>query len=255
MVQISAYKKKSIKSQFKKEAAGFTLIEILIVIVISSIILGAVFSVFSNQQKSYIANDRLTEMQQNLRDAIIIMAAEIREAGCDPTGNANAGIVLATQGRLQITKDIAGHSVNPQESDGDTDDTNEDITFGFSSSVPYDSDENGIADGGGADWSTPGELGRNIGGGFQPIAENIEAVEFNYILSDDTNTTTPSSSQLNDIRAVQISILAKASSPEQNFPLSNSTYTTASGTVWNRPNDNYRRRFVSVTIQCRNLGY
>lgn len=249
MVQILVYKKNSIKPQFRNNDFGFTLIEILVAMLISSVLLGAVFTVFSSQQKSYVANDRITEMQQNLRAAIIIMAREIREAGCDPTGIANAGIVLATQGRLQITKDM--------DNNGDTEGTYEDITFGFSSSVGNndDADENGIADGGGGDWSTPADLKRNIGGGFQAISENIEAVEFNYILSDDTTTTAPSFSQLNDIRAVQISILARASSPEQNFPLNNATYTTASGTIWNRPNDSYRRRFVSITIQCRNLGY
>ncbi|MDA3918208.1 MAG: PilW family protein [Deltaproteobacteria bacterium] len=245
MVQTSFYKNLSMKSGLKKNESGVTLIELLIVMLISSIILGAIFTISSNHQKSYLANDRLTEMQQNLRAAIIIMSREIREAGCDPTGLADAGIILATQGRLQFTKDM--------DNNGDTDGTSEEIAFGFSNT--NDSGANGIADGGGADWSTPADLGRDVGSGFQPIAENIEAVEFNYILSDDTTTTTPSSSQLNDIRAVQISILARASSREQNFPVTVTTYKTASGIDWSRPNDNYRRRFISVTIQCRNLGY
>ena len=185
-------------------------------------------------------------MQQNLRAAMMIMATDIREAGCDPTGKAGAGIEMATQGRLQLTKDIAGNSINPSQSDGDTDDTNEDITLGFSNT--NDGDANGIADGGAADWSTPANLGRDIGGGFQPIAENMEAIEFNYILEDGTMTSSPSSSQLNSLRAVQVSLLARASSPEPDFS-SSQAYTTSSGAVWGPFADNYRRRFLSTTIQ------
>lgn len=230
----------------EKNESGFTLIEIMIALLISSVILGSVFMTYSSQQKSYVVNDRLTEVQQNLRAAMIIMAKDIREAGCDPTGNANAGILLATKGRFQFTKDIAGHTINASQGDGDLDDSNEDISLGFSPT--NDTNGDGIANAGAAN------LGRDIGGGYQPIAENIQAIEFNYILDDGTSTNTPNSSQLNDIRAVQISILARASALEQNFssPL---TYTTASGAVWGPFTDNYRRRFVSTTIQCRNLGY
>jgi len=252
MVLTGVYRIKLMKKPLKNNKNGFTIIEILLAILISSVLLGAVFMVFSNQQKSYVTNDKITEMQQNLRAAIIIMAQDIREAGCDPSGKANAGVETATIGRFQITKDIAGHATKGSQSDEDTDDANENIALGFSNA--NDGNSNGIADGGAADWSTPANLGRDIGGGFQPIAENIEAVEFNYILIDDTTTTGPSTSQYNDIIAVQISILARASSPEQGF-LNPLTYTTAAGNAWGPFNDSFRRRFVTTTIQCRNLGY
>jgi type IV pilus assembly protein PilW len=233
-----------------KNESGFTLIEIMIALLISSVILGAVFMTFSSQQKSYVINDRLTEVQQNLRAATIIMAKDIREAGCDPTGKSGAGVLIATPGRFQFTKDIAGNTINPAAGDGDLDDSNENISLGFSTT--NDSDTDGIVNiAAGA-----ANLGRDLGkgAGFQPIAENIQAIEFNYLLDDGTASNAPTSSQLNDIIAVQISVLARASSPDQNFS-STLTYTTASGTVWGPYADNYRRRFVSTTIQCRNLGY
>jgi type IV pilus assembly protein PilW len=229
-----------------KNESGFTLIEIMITLLISSVMLGAVFLSYSGQQKSYVVNNKLTEVQQNLRAAIVIMAKDIREAGCDPTGKSGAGIVIATAGRFQFTKDIAGNTVNLNEGDGDLDDTNEDISLGFSTGNDAASD--GLADAGAAN------LGRDTGAGFQPIAENIERIEFNYLLNDGTSDTTPSSSDINDIIGVQVSILARASSPEQGFT-STATYTTASGTIWTPPADNYRRRYVSTTIQCRNLGF
>jgi len=229
-----------------KNKCGFTLIEVMITILISGVVIGSVFMVYSNQQKTYINSDHIAEIQQNLRAAILIMSKEIREAGCDPTGKANAGIISATSTQLHFTRDIAGNALKPDtQADGELDDSNEDITFGFSPAKDTNSD--GIADAGAAD------LGRDTGGGFQAIAENIQAIEFGYILDSGTLVSNPTSSQLSQIRAVQISILARASSPDTDF-LNTQTYTTISGTVWGPYNDNYRRRFASLTIKCRDLG-
>lgn len=225
---------------------GFTLIETMIAMAIAIVIMGGIFFTFSNQQTTYVSSDRVAEMQQNLRAAMLIMSSEIREAGCDPTRKANAGVVTATSAQFQFTRDIAGSPLNSNHRyDGDLDDANEDVTFGFSAANDADSD--GIADTGAAD------LGRDTGGNLQPIAEHIHAIEFNYILKDGTRSLTPSFFQLPDIRAVQISILARASHFDSNY-LNSMTYTTGSGATWGPFNDNYKRRFVTTTVQCRNLG-
>ena len=127
----------------------------------------------------------------------------------------------------------------------------EDVTFGFSPS--YDADGNGIADGGGADWSAPGELGRDTGAGFQSISDAISGVEFNYILTDGTTTLNPLNSQLNSIIGVQVSLLARGSKADKNF-VNTFVYSTAGGTSWGPFNDNFRRRLGIATIQLRNLG-
>ncbi|OGR22218.1 MAG: hypothetical protein A2277_15205 [Desulfobacterales bacterium RIFOXYA12_FULL_46_15] len=233
------------KSCFQINFKGFTLIEIMVVLTISGILLSGIVMFFTNQQKSFINTTRVSEMQQNIRAATIIMSAEIREAGCDPTENTNAGIISATVSQLHFTRDIIGDTVLPNKADGELNDANEDITFGFSQANDANSD--GIADAGAAD------LGRNTGGAFQPIAENIHAVEFNYILEDGTRTTAPSAFQLPLIRSVQISILARESARDKDF-FNTITYTTGSGAVWGPFNDNFKRRFTTVTIQCRNLG-
>lgn len=240
---------------------GFTLAELMIVMVITSVIMAAVFMIYLVHQRSYVEQDDLADIQQNLRGALAVMTPEIRQAGCNPTRSSGIGIVQATSSIFHFTSDVGGDPINQNQADGDVDDANEDITLGFSAA--NDANGNGIADGGGADWSTPVSLGRDTGGGFQAMAENIEAVEFNYILDGGTATnnsgiatatqTNAPIANLNDIRAVQISILGRAANPAKDFR-HNQSYTTASGVVWTPPLDSFRRRMVIVNIQCRNMG-
>ena len=239
--------------------AGFTLVEALMAVVISGILMVGVYSAYVIQQKSYVVQEQVAETQENLRAAMFRLLSEIRQAGCDPTRSAGARILQATRTSFHFTADIGGDPVNPNMADGlITPARNEDITFGLRTAANAnpllaDANGNGIADDGGVDWSVPGQLGRDdaTGAGMQPVAELIDALEFNYILAGGASTTAPVS--LSDIRAVQVSLLARGARPDPKF-VDRSTYTTASGVVWAPPNDNFRRRFVIVTIQLRNLG-
>lgn len=59
---------------------GFTLIEILITLVITSIVMMSIFSAFNTQSKSFNSQQQVTEMQQNARAAMDMMTREIRMA-------------------------------------------------------------------------------------------------------------------------------------------------------------------------------
>ncbi len=217
--------------------SGFSLVELLITLLISMLVVGAVYTAFTSQQRSYVAQEQVVEMQQNIRAGIDLMLSEIRMAGYDPTGNANAGITVATAAQFGFTQDL--------DEDGNvTTSPSETITF----TLNGDSDGDGIVDGGGV--ST---IGRRTGSGvvFQPIAENIEAIEFYYILANGTQTLSPSNP--NDVRSIQISILARAANPDNHYT-DTQIYTTASGAIWGPFNDNYRRRFLITSVRCRNMG-
>ena len=233
--------------------AGFTLIELMIAIAITAFVLAAIFATYTTQQKSQVVQDQVADMQQNIRAAMVMMARDIREAGCDPTQKSGAGIVTADVGQIRITRDIAGNPVNPNQEDGDVSDANEDIVFGFNPAVDTDAIPDGVPD-----TALVADLCRNDVNAtniFNPIAQNIERVEFNYIDEDGAAIAAPITSQadLNRIRAVQISLLVRSSRQDPKF-LNNTAYTTAGGTVWGPFNDSFRRRLSVTTIQCRNKG-
>lgn len=229
---------------------GFTLIELMIALFISGLIAATIISIYIAQTRSYSQHDDIANIQQGLRGALIVMPLDIRLAGCDPTESNEAGIITATATQFRFTRDITGNPVIANSADGDVDDPGEDIAFQFSAIA--DQDDNGIVDNGGADWSGTSSLGRASGGAIQPLADNIEALEFNYTLDDGSTTLAPTNP--NKIRTIQVTLLARATHPAKSY-VHTKSYTTASGVVWTPPNDNFRRRLVVTNIQLRNMGY
>lgn len=234
------FSKRFLKATDPPSSAGFTLIEIMIALAISGFILSGIYSAYINQQKSYITQGRVAEMQQNLRAAMFPLVSTIRMAGYDPSGNVDSlGITLAEPGRISMQIDWNG--------DGDTSDDRELIDFGFP--VRIDSDHDGIPDAGGS-----ASLGRQYkgAGGYHPIGDNLESIEFLY-LDKDGNVT----AELADIRLIQISLLTIISKPDRDFT-NRTTYNPASGdnADWKRAAniDNFRRRLLITTVVCRNMG-
>ncbi|TET88080.1 MAG: prepilin-type N-terminal cleavage/methylation domain-containing protein, partial [Desulfobacteraceae bacterium] len=128
---------------------GFSLIELLVAVALSVIIMAAIYSTFYSQQKSFLVQEQLAAMEQNLRAAMFYMERDIRMAGCDPTRKAGAGVTTADATSLRFTEDI----------DGDT------VPVSIFYSLYTDTD--GIQ-----------KLGRTAGGGAIPVADNIEVIDF-----------------------------------------------------------------------------
>jgi len=139
---------------------GFTLIELLIAMTIGLVILAALSSTFLMQRKIYDVQEQVAEMVQTARAAMGMMTREIRMAGYDPTGLANATIVSVTSNSINFTLDITDDAETGPP-DGDTSDANENITYSL-----YTAD--GIQ-----------KLGRKSTAAAvnQPVAENIEDLQ------------------------------------------------------------------------------
>lgn len=68
------------------DRAGFTLVELLIALLISSLVLGTVFSLFSQYRRGLRRQQNLSEIQQNLRFGFAQLARDLAMAGYGMTG-------------------------------------------------------------------------------------------------------------------------------------------------------------------------
>ncbi|WP_136808520.1 PilW family protein [Desulfosediminicola flagellatus] len=232
----------------EEKSGGFTLIELIIALTISLIIMASIYSAYLSQKRIQLAQHQVVVMQQNLRSAMTFLSSEIRMAGYKPYSSAeNTGLVSASKGQIRFSweKDSNTIAAGPDM----------DITYRFSiddDSTPAD----GVADSGAASFK------RSINGGsLQPVADHIVAVEFFYTLEDNTNNGVydppqkidPSGSELDNIRAVTISLLARSPRKDPNFT-NTLTYQSASGKSWGPYDDSYRRRILISTVKLRNIG-
>ena len=211
---------------------GFTLTELLVAMGLSAVVMASVGSIYYQQQKSFLVQEQIAGAQQNLRAAMYFMERDIRSAGYDPTQNANTSIQVANNNSITFQADLNG-----------------DEAIGAGETIAYT-----LYDSGG-DGDT--DLGRNIGGGNQPLAENIDALNFVYLnaaatpLDDDGfgNVTT----NILQIRSIQVTVVARTGRADPGYTDSRIYTNLQAQTILGVQNDSFRRRTLSTTIACRNL--
>ncbi len=212
---------------------GFTLIELMVALAVTSILLAGIYTTYITQLKSHLTQQLLVEMQQNLRGSMQLIEREIRMAGYDPTQSAGAGVTTMLANSFRFTMDLNGDGdfVDPAAASGK--DPNEDVRYGI---------------------NTSGSLGREVNGagGLQPLAEFTDALNFVYLDKDSNVTNDPLL-----VKSVQVTIVSRSS---QTVPVmffrqtDNQTYLNQQGTiVLPARNDQFRRMAVTTDIKCRNL--
>ena len=262
-----------------KNNQGFTLVEMMISVAIFGIVMAGIYQTYDSQQKTYIVQEQIIDMQQNHRTAIYFLGQELRMAGYDPSGKADAkidadsymdspGFNTAEIAEFEITMDLNG--------DEEILEDNETIRYALTND---DEDGDGISDAINADWVNSGaecSLGRETGGagGLQPVADNIDAVEFLYILENGDVTESVVGDAREDIRGVIVSILARTknmikgyrntktyipASREKdsggNYLISDTRFIgTRPDTSWGPFDDRYRRNLYITRFKCRNMG-
>jgi type IV pilus assembly protein PilW len=103
--------------------AGFSMIELLIVIGILAILFTFMYKGFERLNRYYTAENVKASTQQSARIGVEMMVQDIRRAGLNPLGTAGAGIVAASPMSFRFTADA--------NFDGDVADPSEDITYGL----------------------------------------------------------------------------------------------------------------------------
>jgi type IV pilus assembly protein PilW len=180
-----------------RSAAGFTMIEILMVLAIMSIAFGTIYKSFEQLNRSYTKENVKAGIQQGARIAVDFMVQDIRMAGLDPLGTANAGISDTIASELPITNKIAYTADVNFDGDVDTGDDFENIRYELVGK----------------------ELRQTNHQGTEVMLDNVTNLTFTYLNSEDAPTT-----DINEIRSVIVSLTMEK--PAGRAGMISRTYTT-----------------------------
>ena len=153
-----------------KNEKGFTLVELLVILFISSLILGGIYSLFISQNRSYASQAMIVEMNENARMASAI-TDDIRMAGLGQKAGFQ-GISLAQGDRIRVLMDIDG--------DGAASTSSEDITYRYDNTL------------------------RQVLRNSEILMENVTSFAISYKMLNGTVTSTPTN--LAEIREVKITL-------------------------------------------------
>ena len=144
----------------RNNKGGFTLVELLIAMAISTVVMTAIYSAYRSQLKSHITQQKVVEMQQNARAAMFVMEREIKMSGYDPDRSQDAQITVADNNTITFTVSAISDGI---DNDGDGDIDTADSDGGEVQTITYSI--------GGPDLQRNGAL----------VAENIEVLDFIYL--------------------------------------------------------------------------
>ena len=180
------------------KSAGFTLVEVMMCVAIISIVFGTIYRSFDIFSRSYTTENVKAGVQQKTRIGSDLMARDIRLAGLDPLGSANAGFISGGTNTSSI-QFSADHNY-----DGDLDDPFENITYALNGNILEQTSDLGS------------------GSVAATLLDNVTDLTFTYL--DATDTTMAAPIQVDEIRTVLISLTLQRPAGRDE-PVSR-TYTT-----------------------------
>ncbi len=228
---------------FHKSNKGFTLVETLIALGVGSIMIASIYQLFHSQQKSFLVQDQIVEMQQNTRAGIYFMTKELRSAGFDPDGTELFGFVTdfeAPNDIFDVDIDYSTERTRVAFTLDDNADGVIDINDNELIAYQYNPSENTImrysVQPPPNDWAI--------------VATNIEALDIVYLDRNGNVTVDP-----NEFHAVQLTIVSRSKHIDVDYndlqTFENKQGESICPTCL--ANTNFRRRFLSTTIRIRNL--
>lgn len=163
-------------------SSGFSLVEMMVAIAIGLVVIGAMYSVFTIQNRTFGNQEEIVAMQQSVRAGMDLMAREIAMAGYDPTFLKSFSGITVSSSQLQIKADLDGNGSIDTASQ-------ENIVYAFD--------------------ATNKRITRNIGAGAQPFVENVEAFAFAYLDSGGNETAASAS-----VRQIRVTITGRTARPD-----------------------------------------
>lgn len=196
---------------------GFTIVEFLVAILLTSIIMGAIYGVYRVQTHSVKVQESRLEAQEYARAVLDMMVREIRNAGYNPlgatSGNNCAGgsagtpsVVTASATSFRFTYDFQGTTAGSAPN-GHCDNADEDITYQFQAPGPQNCA------------SGFGDITRTANGTTEPLTNcNVSTTNgfsLKYYAKDQTSEMNPI--VLANIQRVSISLTVQSMNTEAGF--------------------------------------
>ncbi len=222
---------------------GFSLIELTIAVGISTFVLAAIYMNHRYQTQSYVAQEHVSDMQQNLRAAMYVLSRDLRMAGYDPLVRSRVDEPGKLIGILEAKADSVRFNMNLCDNLEPCDYNEVFYALFTDKGVRY--------------------LNRQTAGGtlqadkLQAVAENIDALDFVYldedgdVLGDGNGNATDDRDK---IRSVQITMVARSRKKESKIFEKSEFRNLQEKIVFNAPGDHFRRLSQKIEIRCRNLG-
>jgi len=211
--------------------AGFTLLELLIALAISSVVISAVYAVYIDQLHSVTTQEKIVAMRQNWRAGHYVLGRELMKAGycSDIVSEFQPGFTRATKSALTFTYVEEG--------------TDNLVPVAFDLSV-----KDGVQ-----------RIVRTVSGVAVPIAEDIEALQFIYQLKSGLTTWAPDATDLDDIRSVRVTIVARTEGSVNGYPTSTAFALpfpdSQTENTLSFSSDGIYRQMVTGVFNCRNMKY
>lgn len=230
------------KRQTAMDARGFSLVELMIVMLIFAGVTAAGYAMYSVQQRTYLMQEQLVDLQQSVRTFLYYIEKDLRTAGFDPRREGIQGILVANSTEMIIEADIGRSRTVADACTGVGCDTIPDGLIhceGTGCNRIYNLDVSDCDDcvvetmryalpptpapktNGQVDVETVTTVNKTFNGrtntGSQAVIENVQALEFLYNMNDGTAVTTVSSANLTNIRSVTVSLLVRTRNPLRDF--------------------------------------
>ena len=199
-----------------KSNKGFTIVELLVSILLTSIIMVAIYSVYRVQTHSAKVQENRLEAQEYARSVLDMMVRKLRNAAYNPLGAVSVGalgtncagglagapgVVTATATSIRFTYDFQG-TTSGSAPNGNCDNADEDITYTY--------DTSGCGAG-------LGNVTRN--GSRNPLTNcNVTSFDLRYFKQDGTELSRPViAADLPNIQRVTIALTVQSLKPDTEF--------------------------------------